>query len=238
MNDRVIIYGLFDPRNAECFYIGKTKRKLEYRLSEHLFNKSLNPYKHHKINQILKCGLKPVIASLLEIENYYDDILKANFWEYVEMYFIKYAKEVLQCPLVNIDKGGKCNGENNGKPVLQFSKEGNFIKKFNSQTEAKILTGICDTNIGNCCKGTGGYKSAGGFQWCYEGNESEINMYKNKKDRVILQFSKVNKFIKFYNSIRDAKIETNINYSNISECCKNKLKSAGGYIYGIMIVIK
>lgn len=39
------------------------------------------------------------------------------------------------------------------------------------------------------------------------------------------------KFISEYPSIRDAERRTNISRSNISKCCKKKVKSAGGYIW-------
>ena len=64
--------------------------------------------------------------------------------------------------------GGKKTGVINGKkrsiPILQFSKDGTFIKEWPSMSEAGRQLGIA--HICNCCKGR--LKSAGGFVWKYK----------------------------------------------------------------------
>ena len=50
--------------------------------------------------------------------------------------------------------------------------------------------------------------------------------------RKVLQFSKHSgRFIKEFNSITEAGRESNINYGSISQSCKGKLHSAGGYVW-------
>ena len=53
------------------------------------------------------------------------------------------------------------------KPVLQFTQDGSFIKKWNSATEVNKKINIASTNISMCCKGNTHCKSAGGFIWKY-----------------------------------------------------------------------
>ena len=55
-------------------------------------------------------------------------------------------------------KTGKYN-----KMVLQFDLDGNFIKAYDTITQASNATGINDTCIGDCTRGT--QKTAGGFVW-------------------------------------------------------------------------
>lgn len=50
-----------------------------------------------------------------------------------------------------------------GKPVLQFDKQGNFIKRFEYITKAKEKLGINPSHISQCCAGN--RKSAGGYIW-------------------------------------------------------------------------
>ena len=50
-------------------------------------------------------------------------------------------------------------------PVLQFSKNGEFIAEYPSTREAEIQTGCYQSNICKCCKGK--YKSTGGYIWMY-----------------------------------------------------------------------
>ncbi len=53
------------------------------------------------------------------------------------------------------------------KPVLQFDKQGNFIKEFNSAKEATIAMGKPGKDdIGRCCRG--GLKTAYGFIWKFK----------------------------------------------------------------------
>lgn len=51
-------------------------------------------------------------------------------------------------------------------PVVQFTKDGEFVAEFNSIKEASEATGAHKTTISGCCKGQ--YKTAGGFKWRYK----------------------------------------------------------------------
>ena len=57
--------------------------------------------------------------------------------------------------------------ESNRKPILQYTKDGNFIAKWESAKEAEKALGISDGNIWLCCNQK--RKTAGGFVWHYEG---------------------------------------------------------------------
>lgn len=58
------------------------------------------------------------------------------------------------------------NGESHKKPVIQFSKSGEFIKRYDSATDASIEIGGFSTSITACCKGR--LQSAYGYIWKYE----------------------------------------------------------------------
>ena len=51
------------------------------------------------------------------------------------------------------------------KPILQYTKDGEFIREWAGASEASRVLGISQGNITNCCQGT--RKSAGGFAWRY-----------------------------------------------------------------------
>ena len=73
-------------------------------------------------------------------------------------------------------KGGKISGgseaakkavkEKCSKPILQFSKDGSFIKEWPSAKEACRQLVISQSSICRCCKGH--YKTASGFVWKYK----------------------------------------------------------------------
>ena len=52
------------------------------------------------------------------------------------------------------------------KPVLQFTKNGEFIKEWKSTRDVQRNLGYDHGNISSCC--TGRYKSAYGFNWKYK----------------------------------------------------------------------
>lgn len=54
---------------------------------------------------------------------------------------------------------------------------------------------------------------------------------KQKMRKPILQFTKNMVFIREWDSAKSVNIELNINDSSITKCCKNKLKSAYGFIW-------
>ena len=52
------------------------------------------------------------------------------------------------------------------KPILQYSKSGDFIREWKSSAEVKRVLGIDNSHIIACCKGN--RKSAGGYIWRYK----------------------------------------------------------------------
>lgn len=62
-----------------------------------------------------------------------------------------------------------CNfGRENQKPVLQYTKEGEFVAEYKSTCEAERQSGIKQSQICSCCIGKYGYKTAGGYIWKYK----------------------------------------------------------------------
>lgn len=64
----------------------------------------------------------------------------------------------------------ECARLKTSKPVLQFSKNGDFIKKWDSASVAERDGNFNATSIGNCCRGE--YKTSGGYIWRFA-NEYE-----------------------------------------------------------------
>lgn len=85
-----------------------------------------------------------------------------------------HREQMEKCGKIGGKIGGKKYGAINGKkgaiklsiPILQFAKNGNFIKEWPSLNEAGRQLGIACSNICHCLKGH--CKSAGGFVWKYK----------------------------------------------------------------------
>lgn len=58
------------------------------------------------------------------------------------------------------------------KPILQFTKEGEFICKWDGAVDVEIELGINRGNISSCCNGK--LKSTGGFIWGYADDYERI----------------------------------------------------------------
>ena len=85
-----------------------------------------------------------------------------------------------------IEKYKQWVGGNNGnsKSVLQFTKDGDFIRKWDCITDVKKELGICGSHIGKCCKGER-YKSAGGYIWKYYNHETYLIGLMNKNFKLL-----------------------------------------------------
>lgn len=57
------------------------------------------------------------------------------------------------------------------KKVLQFTKQGEFVKEYPSIMEASRQTNINHSNISQCCRGNKNNSHAGGFLWKYKNEE-------------------------------------------------------------------
>lgn len=54
------------------------------------------------------------------------------------------------------------------RPILQYSKTGEFIREWKSVTDLKNETGMDITHVSSCCRGK--RKTANGFRWKYKEN--------------------------------------------------------------------
>ncbi len=114
------------------------------------------------------------------------------------------------------------------KKVYQYDLEGNFIKEWNSVTEA---VKICKCDVYNAFKTSSKNRSAGGYLWT-DYKSLKINKIKNKnKTKKIYQFALNGKLIKIWDSANQASKELNINYSSIRNCLIGLSKTAFGFIW-------
>ncbi len=54
------------------------------------------------------------------------------------------------------------------RKLLQYSKDGEFIKEWQSAVEVKRVLSINNSNIIQCCRGNPNHTTAGGFVWRYK----------------------------------------------------------------------
>lgn len=100
--------------------------------------------------------------------------------------------------------------EKQGRPVLQYTKDGQFIKEWPAGSVAAAELGIDKANLNACCKGK--KKSCGGFVWKYASDEI--------KETRIIQLSLDNEFIAEFKNSAEAERITGINSNLINRVCR------------------
>lgn len=130
---------------------------------------------------------------------------------------------------------GRFVGEksSSAKPVAQYDLDGNFIRRWACVKDVERELNIDNAQISGCCRGIKWHNSAGGYQWRYiiDGViEHKIDEVKTNK-KAVVQLTKDKHVVNVWESLSSVKKETGISDSHISQCCNNKRKSAGGYIW-------
>lgn len=79
----------------------------------------------------------------------------------------------------------KRSGDKHRKPIIQFTKGGELVKKWDSATEAGKVLNINTSLIISCCKQRKHNNSAGGFRWEYYNTDRYLIalMIKTLKER-------------------------------------------------------
>lgn len=129
----------------------------------------------------------------------------------------------------------------NIRRVYQYDLDGNFIKEFDSITQAEKETFILGVNITACCRDK--VRQSGGYQWKYykQDNIGKVRAKKIADDLKTRYCKRVVAFqdgieVRRFNSVLEAsefigKPHANV---NISACALGKRKSAYGYQWQYM----
>lgn len=119
--------------------------------------------KNFKVHRLVASVFIPNPNNLCEI-NHIDEDKTNNCVENLEwcnrIYNLNYGSR--------IERTAKANSI----PILQFTKDGEFVRKWDSSIQVERELGIDNSGIIRCCKGK--YKSAGGFVWGYADDYERI----------------------------------------------------------------
>jgi len=118
--------------------------------------------------------------------------------------------------------------QSNKKPVYQYSLDGEFLKKWNSASDAGKELGLCGSNITSACKKPG--KIAGNFTWSH----TNLDSLKHKLfivTRKVIQKDLNGNILKKFDAIKDAADYTKILRASIGNCLSGRTKTSGGFIW-------
>jgi len=168
------------------------------------------------------------------------EILKLNKTTIIR--YLKQGKKLGWCNydpkdshLEALRKGRNTSLRKKRKKIVQLTLDGKFIKEWNSIKKAEKELNIL--GISNCCNVDKQNKSAGDFNWMfiddYYNNIGNIEPVKRitdgGKQKPVVQLDLDGNFISEWNSLSEADRKTGTSFKNISLCCLNKRKTAGGF---------
>lgn len=113
--------------------------------------------------------------------------------------------------------------------IKQYTKEGEFIKEYDSVREASRELGIHCGNIVKCAMRK--RNIAGGYVWRFSNDDTIDTSYKNKRDKKVVMLNKDGSYRMTFNTLCDASLFINKSQDNIASCCKGNTNTAGGYIW-------
>lgn len=250
MRQNFYVYLLLDPTTGQPFYVGKgTGRRMyeHYRVRSRLSN----PLLKNKLISLANAGLKPtynrVLVNATEAQCFFQER------ELIAQYGKKVDGTGILC---NLTDGGEGNSAHHTeesrqqrsarmkgscgylpirrRPVSQYSLSGDLLSTYPSaKVASELVIGANRSYITQCCKKK--RVSAGGFLWTYEG-ESPAE-YCKQSHSAVQQFTKEGMLIQEFASLSEAERVTGTTKHNISQCCRGKSKTAGGYIWKYILPI-
>ena len=228
-------YIVIDCRKSNLEYIKNSI--LTSKLSD-LFN--LNQIDWEEVHKnSLKSKIKEVcdlwnqdIKNFNEIKN----ITGLGIWAIID--YLKKGNEIGWCQYITGEglKRGHPNFKER-KPIIQFSKKGEYIKRYESITESSMILNLCIENISAVCNGR--KKSAGGFIFILENDYiKNPEIIKNKCEEIkkskninylltgltYIGDSPTGEEYEFINQTQFAK-EHNLDSDSVNKCLLGRLKS-------------
>nr|DAT52594.1 MAG TPA: intron associated endonuclease [Caudoviricetes sp.] len=92
------------------------------------------------------------------------------------------------------------------KRRISCYRNGVLVKEYPSVLAVSRISGVHSYSIISCC--TGKYRASGGFEWCYSDDTSRVALLSNYttcfKRRFLLQYDLCGRYIRSWNSIKDA----------------------------------
>ena len=111
------------------------------------------------------------------------------------------------------------------RPVLQYSLDGEFIKRYDSASSAAKELNISFSSVQLCCNGHN--KTSHGFVFMYEDEKKEIPNIKNTKS--VIQYSLDGQFIAEYESAKEVENIFGYDAHRIRACCRGVGETGYGY---------
>lgn len=217
------IYKITNKLNGKA-YIGQSE-DIYTRWSQHKWHSEKNDVNYIFSNALKKYGVDNFsweiieecsVAQLSERERYYIEQYHTYIgWDDAKGY--------------NMTVGG--DGYTGGTiKVDQYDKNGKLLKVYSSISEAARQCDVHKTQITQCCKLNPKYRSAGGYQWRYHGDEPP-SLYKYRDTLSVQQCFNNGEVVAEYPSVVEAAQTIGVSSGYIQACCNKGGIGAKGYMW-------
>lgn len=244
MNDKYCIYCHTNKINGKK-YIGQTKMNVNKRwrnglgyISSPLFYNSIQKYGWDSFtHEILMTGL-----SLEEANKYEEELIKEYHTNDKDLgYNIRSGGENQEWSKESKEKLSKIKSKQidenpkkyNRKAVCRYSLSGEYIDTYKSAEYASKIFCIAESSIKSCCHKYPHNKTAGGYIWRYECDNTNVLPYKEnrggKNKKPVIQLDMNENIVKIWESASAVERAINIKTSQIIGCCRGRCQTAGGY---------
>lgn len=215
-----------------CSYIGQTIREVKIRICEHFISTNIsgadknfinkNDFTYETIERISCCTLDDLFCLLDEREQYWV--------KYYDTYYNGY----------NCNLGGQ--HERNiydGLQILAYNKQGEFIGKYRTMTEASVATGANRNDISKSCHSLDKYRFGNDYLFRFESNplfDEQIEDLKLKYP-LIFQYSINGELLNTFKSCADAarylrgNYECSVESRDISSVCNKNNRTLMGFVW-------
>lgn len=219
----------FENKINHKIYIGQAI-DLASRYDKHIKNINDDSHTENFYKGLRKYGISNFSYEILESFEYFDQELLDT----LENYYINKYNSLIPNGYNMIPGGTNGAGLAKGKKVNQYDLKGNYIQSFSSAHQAQYSTGINYSSICACCRNEISHTK--NYQWKYDNDDTKIIIDLSNKgiiyrDRKIIQYSLEGKQLKIFNSLDEIVNELKIKKSAISNVCRGKNFTAGGFIW-------
>lgn len=210
MKKELIIYRVSNKSN-NYVYIGATTKSIEERKKDH-FYKSSNSYERKFYKALNNYGVDAFTWEQIDTANNLNELAKKE-----REYIVEYNSQEKG---YNSDSGGGFS-----KYVYKYSKEGEFLAKYDSLDKAALTVSSKKQQISRACLTSREYAD---YVWSYSDSFDKIEI-KDGRTKKVFQYSLENEFISEYNSVSEASKDTGCNETSIAKVCRGERNKCGGF---------